>query len=235
MTSKWMVLGALAMALASAGAQAQWKVKVALGASSTGGNTENETVNGAFDVEYTRDKWVQTFSGSGNYGSDDSTTTAQRWELRTQSSYKFSEKTYAFGAGRYEDDRFSTFSYQATAAGGLGYKFVDTEKMKFFVQAGPGYRWAEVATTGQTQDQFIGRGDLGFEYAFTESAKIIEHLLVEAGSDNTYLQNDLALEVNVYKSIGLRLAYQVRYNTETEPGVEGTDTLFVVGLTYELK
>ena len=39
----------------------------------------------ALEVKNTAEKWAHTMGFAGNYGSDSSTTTAQRWEVRGQS------------------------------------------------------------------------------------------------------------------------------------------------------
>ena len=103
------------------------------------------------------------------------------------------------------------------------------------MQGGPGYRYAEILETGESEDGVIFRGDLGFEHQLTETTKIVDRFLVEAGSDNTYVQNDLGLEVTISGALGLRVGYQVRHNTDVLPGVEKTDTLTTVGLLYETK
>ena len=89
--------------------------------------------------------------------------------------------------------------------------------------------------TGESEDGVIFRGDLGFDHQLTETTKIVDRFLVEAGSDNTYVQNDLGLEVTISGGLGLRVGYQVRHNTDVLPGVEKTDTLTTVGLLYETK
>jgi putative salt-induced outer membrane protein len=216
-------------------ALADWKGKGEIGASFASGNSENESANAALEVKNTRDKWTHTLGLAGNYGSDGSVTTAERWELRGQSDYSFTDRGYWFGAGRYEDDRFSAFEFQASLSTGLGYKIIDTEQTKFWVQAGPGYRFAEVRETGESEDGVILRGDMGFEHQLTETTKIVDRFLIESGSDNTYVQNDLGLEVTVTGSLGLRVGYQVRHNTDVPPDVEKTDTLATVGLIYETK
>ena len=40
---------------------------------------------------------------------------AERWEVRGQSDHAFTDRAYWFGAGRYEDDRFSAFEYPGVA------------------------------------------------------------------------------------------------------------------------
>ena len=53
---------------------------------------------------------------------------------------------------------------------------------------------------------------MGFQHQLTDTTKVVDRFLVESNSDNTYMQNDLGLEVTITGSLGLRLAYQVRHN-----------------------
>jgi len=225
----------LALCGAAAPALADWTGKGNVGASFATGNSENQAASAALELTNTVDKWQHTFGFAGNYGSESGTTNAQRWEVRGQTQYALTERAYAFGAGRYDDDKFSQYDYQATLAGGLGYRIIDSERTKLWVQGGPGYRYAEILATGESEDGVIFRGDLGFDHQLTATTKIVDRLLVEAGSDNTYVQNDLGLEVTISGALGLRLGYQVRHNTDVLPGVEKTDTLTTVGLLYETK
>lgn len=220
---------------ASGTALAEWKGKGEVGGSFASGNSENEALNAALEFRGSYDEWTHTLGFAGNYGSDGNATTAQRWEVRGQSDYKFTDRAYAFGAGRYDDDRFSAYDYQASLAGGLGYKIIDSEQTKLWVQGGPGYRFAEFRDTGESEDGLIFRGDLGFEHQLTDNTKIVDRFLIETGSDNTFLQNDLGLEVAMNESFALRLGYQVRHNTDVAPDIEKTDTLATVGLIYETK
>jgi len=225
-----------AMLLAAAvPAHADWSGKGNLGASFATGNSENQAASAALEVKDVVDQWTHTLGFAGNYGNDGDTTTAQRWEVRGQTQYDFTKKAYWFGAARYEDDRFSAYDYQASISGGLGYKIIDTDKTKFWVQGGVGYRYSELADTGETVDGAIFRGDLGYEHQLTGTTKVVERFLVEAGSDNTFMQNDLGLEVTISGGLGLRVGYQVRHNTDVPPGIEKTDTLTTVGLLYETK
>jgi putative salt-induced outer membrane protein len=231
----WPAVVLVPLCAASDPALADWTAKGELGASFASGNSENESANAALQVKNTRDKWTHTVGLAGNYGSDGTVTTAERWEVRGQSDYAFTERAYWFGAGRYEDDRFSAFEYQASLSSGPGYKIINTERTKLWVQGGPGYRFAELRDTNESEDGVIARGDLGFEHQLTDTTKIVDRFLVESGSDNTYLQNDLGLEVTITGSLGLRLGYQVRHNSDVLPGIEKTDTLATVGLLYETK
>ena len=226
---------ALALCGATTPALADWTGKGDIGASIATGNSENQAASANLELRNKSGQWQHTVGFAGNYGSDSGTTTAQRWELRGQTQYDFTERAYTFGAARYEDDRFSQYDYQATLAGGVGYRIINTDRTKLWVQGGPGYRYAELRATGESEDGMIFRGDLGFEHQLTETTKIVDRFLVEAGSDNTYLQNDLGLEVTISGALGLRVGYQVRHNTDVSPGIENTDTLTTIGLLYETK
>jgi len=232
-----LVLGLVAVAMSgmSSAALADWTGKGELGGSFASGNSENEAVNAALEMKGSYDGWTHTLGFAGNYGSDGDSTTAQRWELRGQTQHEITDRAYAFGAARYEDDRFSAYDFQTSLSGGLGYKIVDSERTKFWVQGGPGYRYAELDDTGESEDGLIFRGDLGFDHQLTDTTKIVERFLVETGSENTYLQNDIGLEVSINGALALRLGYQVRHNSDVPPGTEKTDTLTTIGLIYERK
>jgi putative salt-induced outer membrane protein len=231
-------------------AHAEWSGKGGIGASFASGNSENQTANAALELKYAGDQWAHSLGFAGNYGNDGSDTTAQRWEVRGQSQYDFTSRFYGFGAARYEDDRFSAFEYQASLSAGVGYKLVDSERTKLWMQGGPGYRFAERRgeclddplpddlddcanrSPSESEDSLIGRGNVGFDHQLTETTKIVDRFLVEAGSDNTYLQNDFGFELLITGALVLRVGYQVRHNTDVPPGVEQTDTLTTLGLIY---
>jgi len=241
------------LCLSSAPAFAEWSGKGELGASLATGNSENESVNLALEVKDTYAQWTHTLGFSGNYATDGDNKTAQRWEVRGQSDYSFTDRAYGFGAGRYEDDAFSAYEYQSSLSAGLGYKIIDEEGTKLWVQGGPGYRFAKRRgacldatppentydcnnfAPGESENSIIVRGDIGLDYQLTDTTKIVDRFLVEAGSDNTYLQNDIGLEVTITGALGLRVGFQVRYNTDVAPGIEKTDTLTTVGLIYGKK
>ena len=58
---------------------------------------------------------------------------------------------------------------------------------------------------------------------------------MEAGADNTFLQNDIALQVKMTNVLALAVGYSVRHNTDPPVGFEKTDTLTTINLVYEIK
>lgn len=229
---------ALVGIVAVAPAFADWEGQVEAGIVFSRGNTETTTANGKLDMANELEKWKHSaylaalYAESENSLINEVETTAERYEGRWQSDYKFTPRAFWFGGLRYERDEFSGFAYQASATTGLGYRFIDTERTKFYGQAGVGYRQIEDALTGETNDEIIFRGDLGYEIQLTANTKLTDKLIVEAGADNTFVGNDLALHVAMSERFGLALGYAVRHNTDPPPGLEKTDTLMTVNLTY---
>ena len=63
-----------------------------------------------------------------------------------------------------------------------------------------------------------------YEHNFTESTKITNKLLAESGSDNTAVQNDIALQVSMTDTLALAVGFGVRYNTDPPPLVRRPPT-----------
>jgi len=226
-------------------AYADWTGKGEAGLVISSGNTETETANVKIAMAHEREKWKNSFGLSGLYASDDIGATAQRWEAIAQSDYNFSPRTFWFGAGRYEDDRFSGFDYQATISTGLGRKFIDNDRTKFVGTAGVGYKVFETRDAfddagvlieeGAREDDIVFRGTLDFDHKLTDTTTLVDKFIVETGADNTYYQNDLALQVKINSVLALAVGYSVRHNTDPPIGFEETDTLTTVNLVYEIK
>ncbi|HET9445519.1 MAG TPA: DUF481 domain-containing protein [Steroidobacteraceae bacterium] len=240
-------LGAVLMpVLGLAPAHADWTGKGEAGLVIASGNTETETANAKLQLANEIGKWKHQFGGAALYASSElDGTTAQRWEAFDQSDYNFSPRTFWFGAVRYEDDEFSGFEYQAIASTGIGRKFIDTDVTKFTGTAGVGYKFLETRAAfddagvliepGNTDSEVVFRGTLDYDRQLTPSTSLLDKFVVEAGADNTFVQNDLALQVKMTDVLALAVGFSVRRNTDPPVGFEETDTLTTVNLVYEIK
>lgn len=175
-------------------------------------------------------------------------TTANRYEAGASVGYKFDERSYLVGALRYENDDFSPYEYQAVASIGYGYTVLKTSSDELSVEVGPGYKRYQLndvygpdvdpVTNDPIRHRFssegevIGRGLLAYKHNITDTTAFVDTLLVEAGSDNTFVQNDAGLAVSINKAFALKLSYQVRHNTDVLPGTKKTDQLMTTNLVY---
>jgi putative salt-induced outer membrane protein len=238
----------LILASLSPAAHAQWSGKAELGILLSDGNTEAKSANTKFDLKHEGEKWINAMFVGALYGENASFATAERYEAKYQADFKINDRLSWFGALRGEQDRFSGFAYQATASTGASYKFIDSPQTKLQVSLGAGYRRMKdeilVKTDagevidrleGETQSEPVGTLSSDYEHNFTENTKITNRLLAESGSDNTALQNDLALQVSMTETLALAVGFGVRYNTDPPPLAEDTDMLTTVNLVYNIQ
>jgi putative salt-induced outer membrane protein len=226
------VAGLLAGLLAVESACADWSGKGTFGGVLARGNTDTETINLVIDVQNQLERWTHKAGATMLRTVTDDVTSADRWELRGETQYSLTPRSYIFGALRYEDDAFTDFEYQATASGGYGYRFIMTDATKLEGQIGPGFRQTEQRLTGEKNEDLIARGALNFEHKLTDTTLVYDRLLVESGSDNTFVQNALGVEVKINDTFALGLDYTVRHNTDVLPGSEETDQVLTANLVY---
>jgi putative salt-induced outer membrane protein len=217
-------------------ALAEWKGKGELGLVLARGNTETETLNAKVDMTSESDPWKHLVGFSALHSTSANVLTGDRYELHGQSDYKLSERTYALGSLRYDDDQFSPYTYQAIASLGLGYKFFNTDTTKLATEAGVGYRRAEDRLTGETQGDVIFRGGLNYEQKLTANTNVYDKLLVEAGETNTFIQNEAGVKVAMNEALALSVAYTIRHNSDVNqnavPALKNTDELLTVSLVF---
>jgi putative salt-induced outer membrane protein len=229
-------------------AQAQWTGKAELGFLNSSGNAESTSANAKLDLKRDSEKWINTFYVGALYGNNGEFTNAQRYEARYQLDYKINDRLSWFSALRGEKDYFSGFVYQATVSTGAAYKFIDSPTTKLAFSLGAGYRRLQNEVLIRTDagevidriegdeesDPVVTAGSL-YEHNFTENTKITNKFLAESGSANTALQDDLALQVSMTKTLALAVGYGIRYNTDPPPLSETTDTLITVNLVYNIQ
>jgi putative salt-induced outer membrane protein len=231
MTARIAVIGIL-VALVPATASAEWSGKGQFGGVLSRGNSDTETLNAKIDITNEIDRWKHKAGFSMLRTVNEDVTSADRWELRGQSEYALNERSFVFGSLRYEDDRFTDYDYQATAAAGYGYHLIATETTKLDGLIGVGFRRTELRLTGETEEEAILRGGMDFEHQLTATTQVYNKFLVESGSDNTFLQNQLGMEVKINDSFALGVDYAVRHNTDVLPGTDETDQVLSVNLVY---
>ncbi len=173
--------------------------------------------------------------------------TANRYAAGASTGYKFDDRSYVVGALRYEHDAFSPYQYQYTASIGYGYQVLKNAANELSFEVGPGYKVQQpkgaydysvnppVYFKADSDNYVVGRGLVSYKHNFNETTSLVDTLLVEAGSENTYLQNDLGLQVKMSDKLALKAGYQVRHNTDIPPlsgYTHKTDQLLTTNLVY---
>src|SRR6056297_294680 len=215
--------------------QADWSGGGELGLVFARGNTETETLNGSLGFEYTSGKWINATEFSFLRSETNGDVDASRFVATNDTNYELSPVSYMIGTLRYDRDKFSSFEFQTSASIGYGRKLIDTDRQALSLEFGPGVRYTEVRSTGETETDLIGRGSLDYRRAISDTTELTNVALVETGSSNTFLENETALSESINDSLALKTAFSVRHNTDVEPGREKTDYLTTVNLVYSFE
>ena len=226
-----------------------WTGTGELGLALARGNARSENLNGKLAFATEDAQWKHSYYASvlrakgevtGDFDGDGTPEesfelNANRYELGASSALKVSEISSWVAALRYENDDFAPFSHQTTFSLGYGHQFLSGETTTLRGEIGPGYRRAKDAVTGDTQSDAIVRGLLDYKHKLTGNTDLFNTLLVEAGSDNTFAQDDFGVAVAMNEAFALKAGVQVRHNTDVGVGIDKTDTLTTVNLVYNIK
>lgn len=146
---------------------------------------------------------------------------------------------------RYENDKFGAFRNQSVAGLSYGYEAIKSEQTSLKLELGAGYRRTQpqdtfellpsgqlVRTSYDKEGDAIARGELEFEHKLTETTQLFNDFLVESGSDNTFMQNDLGIAVKISDAFAVKTGFQIRHNSDVIPPQKKTDRLFTTNLVY---
>lgn len=234
-----------------------WTGSGEFGYASATGNTRSQNVNAKLGLNQENEQWKNNFyldvlrtkvqekviTPAGNT-IDQFETTANRYDGGASVGYKLDPRSYIVGAARYDHDDFGANLWQGVVSLGYGYIALKDASNELSFEIGPGYkeyRPAELplvvdgVTVNQTQPvehEVVARGLVNYKLRITDNTSFEDTLLTEAGSTDTYIQNDAGLAVSMTKKLALKVGFQVRHNSTVLPGIKKTDTLTTTNLVY---
>ena len=208
-----------------------WAGTLSLGYLSTSGNTDTTSYNTKFEVGYTKDSWEHRLLGSSTGAEDSGATTAENYQLGWRTGYNFTERDFVFGTVDWRKDRFAGVTEQLSYAINYGRSVVDTANHQLDLGIGVGYRDSDRAD-GTSEANAIGRGSLAYNWVWTESSGFTQDLIVESGSDNTYIESVSAVRARLIGDFNLVLSYTIKQNTDVPVGTDKTDTQSAISIEY---
>lgn len=212
---------------------AVWSGSGQLGFSMTSGNSDTENLTAGLAVKRESGKWVSDLNLALLRASNDDVDTAERYTLNTKTGYKFDDNDYIYYGTRWDKDQFSGFDYTITTSLGWGHKFYDDEKKRLITELGIGYKVEAFDVDRSENKGAVLSAKLDYMRQITETTQFENLLIVEAGDDNTFAQNDLGFSFKVSEKFAVKLAHQIRHNTDAPLGKDSTDTLVSANLVYD--
>ncbi len=210
-----------------------WSGTGQLGFTLTGGNTDTETLSAGLHLKKETDPWIYEVGLNLLRASTNDVDTAERFDVSGKVGWKLDDNDYVFGAVRYDNDNFSGFDYSVTTGFGWGHIFADDEDGRLITELGLAHKTQAIDVDTSEVSDAVLTGKLDYMRPLTDTVKFIDLLVIEAGSDNTFAQNDAGVAFKVNDAFSVKLTHQVRHNTDVPVGFKKTDTLFSASLAYD--
>lgn len=218
----------------------QWKGQGEAGFVSASGNTDSESANVGLKFENIGDIWGQEVLLAIYRASNAGQTSADNFSAAYKLKRELSDDSYLFGSLSYLDDDFDGFTEQSSIALGYGHKVIDSESTKWDLELGLGYRdtrkLLSLADGTKVEGDDLSGVTLvlnsNFKHQLTDNTQFVDNFRSEAGSDNTFIENDAALVVSMNDRFALKAGILLRHNTDPAPGADETDTITSLNLVY---
>ncbi len=213
-------------------AYAGWSGELELGYLASSGNTQAESLNGKFGLDYAGDQWKNALIASGVYTTDEGETSAERYAAADTLSWDVSAHDYLFVALDWEKDLFGGVRERLSETAGYGRHVLTGPKHVLDIELGAGARQTQANDTGERQNDTIVRGKAAYQLALSETSRFRQSLKAESGESNTYVESLSELKLSIVGNLYAVLSYTVHHNSDVPAGSEKTDTFTAVNLSY---
>ena len=210
----------------------EWKGEAGAGLLATSGNSDTQSINGKFLLDYLETRWKNSFTASAINNGDDEGTTAERYTLGNKLDYHFTDLDYVFGAVDYEKDLFGGIRERTAETVGYGRHILTGPTHKLDAEIGAGARQTEEQDTGDKESEAIGRLGGKYGWAISETSAFAQSLKVEYGASNTFTEAVSELKLSVVGNIFAAISFTARNNSDVPDDTKKTDTFTAVSLSY---
>ncbi|MBK8200509.1 MAG: DUF481 domain-containing protein [Acidobacteria bacterium] len=219
-----------------------WKGEGSLSAGLNTGNTDTSDLGIGVKGAYETQAWRNSFEIVADYGTKDGDQTKGRLFLAGQTNRTLNDALFAFGRVSHEVDEFSAFDSRSFAGAGLGWHIIDGEHAMWSLEGGPGIKIDEikavtagvppVTTPARTEQSgsFIAASKFGL--AFNEAVKFGNDSNLIYADASTQISNNATLTAKLVSNLSARVSFEVRHDTDPQPGFEATDTATRFSLVY---
>ena len=212
-------------------AESNLKGGAELGYVATDGNSNTKTVNAKLDITKNWDSWADNFKIDAINSKQDGLRSAEKYVAYNKLNYKITEANYVYWDLDYQIDRFSGFEYQTGTSFGYGHKLLNSDKHKWDVEIGPGYRISKL-DSGDKQEEGVIKGATHYDWKISETASFKQLFSYETGKENGITLSETGLTARIVGKLAMKFSYKVKYQEEVPVGFEHLDTETAMTLVY---
>ena len=169
------------------------------------------------------------------YGSTDGDVTKNQLLAGADYRRDFSDAFFAYAKADVAFDKLTTtageYSQDAFLGAGVGYRIFNDRDTQWSVQAGPGYRVAQVVG-GEDVSEVAASVSSNFFMSLSDNSYVTNDTDVIYSEFATTIGNELALNVALSDSLTLRTSYATRFNDQTDSSFSDAENTFGVSAVY---
>lgn len=219
----------------------QWTGSITGSVTSIHGNTRSQSIQASVSVSK-RTETDRTSAGADygratrrndTTGKDD--TTEDWWRLRGKYDRFFSEKFYGYIEGRYAVDKVADLDRRIIGGAGVGYQWIESERMNFSTEAGAAYISEKYKNDG-TDDRITAQ--LGYHFdTQLNSILTFNHDLSYFPSTETfsdyYLTTTFELRARLTEKMYTSFRTIFDYDATPAPDKTSTDIRHILGVGWD--
>ncbi|HKL68677.1 DUF481 domain-containing protein [Salibaculum sp.] len=205
----------------------------ALQGSATSGNTDTATLGIGANMGYFDGVNGYDLQLSYQFSENEGVTDEDSLLYELEYTRNFGRDYYGFAKVQGNVERLPFDTSDNFLGAGVGYRVFDSASMQWSVQAGVGYRVAELNSIDDLEEGALAVSSDYYQQLSPTLALTNDTDIIGSESD-TVVYNDLGLNVNMTDTLALRTSVVTEYHTDPEPGKEDTDNTFGVSLVYSL-
>lgn len=217
--------------LAAAKIWENWKGEGQIGASLATGNTRSKGLSAGLALARKGIDWNYKVRAQADYQRTNGRTSVERFLAEAEPQYKVSDRGFAYGLVRWEQDRILGYDRRWNVSGGLGYKLIDGKAMSLSVKGGPTWRQTDFVR-GDRDSELTGLAGLDFGWQLSPTLRLTQVASTIVGERNTSTSSLTALNAKLTTALSARVAYSAEIDTNPRPGIEKVDTLTRFTLVY---
>ncbi len=208
-----------------------WKGEGQIGASQSSGNTKSAGLSAGIALARKGIDWSHRLRAQADYQRTNGRTSVERYVLELEPQYRIDDRTFAFGLGRWEQDRILGYDTRWNMSGGLGYKVLDGKKMTLSLKGGPAYRQTDFVS-GEEDTEMTALAGLDFGWQLSPTLRLTQVASTIIGEANSSTSSLTALNAKLTGALSARVAYSAQIDTSPPPGIEKVDTQTRFTLVY---
>lgn len=169
------------------------------------------------------------------YGEENGTITENTLLAGVDYRRNLSDRVFAYGQADLSIDKQTTtvgeYTQDIFAGVGLGYRIFNSNDTQWSIQAGPGYRAAEVVGGAEVSEAAASVSSNLF-VSLTDTVYLTNDTDVIYSEYATTVSNDLAVNVALTDTMALRTSYSTRFNDLTDSSFSDGENTLGVSVVY---